>query len=393
MGSPSLAKQTGARTPLTKLPANPVQPKKPPSNLATRTIPNKDGQTEEKCVEKILAKRFNPRQRYHEYLVKWDKLDTEKNTWEPQSHFTTSRKLLDTFEMQLAKQKEARAVAIANAEADAAAAVEKEKEMRKASSNQSTGSEITSPQRLSRNSKLKALDQVKKWLTGTDVPQANDPKKRKSNDSDYEGEDDELSAEEGTGEAPPAKIFKRESASSVITQAIKNAGISGTILSYPVNKLTTTTKNIGPTKISTESSSGVTAPNTMGIVKRSGITMSSTQKPQPAKVAYVPKSENGVGGVVRVNATAMSTKTVVTNSPRPLVSAKGALTSTGRPSGITLKSVASTAATSGMAPNKPVVITKKSTATLGTQKPSGVSASQVRSICVLNSTIQITRIF
>lgn len=346
-----------------------------------------DGKTEEVCVEKILAKRFNPRQRYHEYLVKWDKLETDKNTWEPQSHFSTSQKLVDTFELQLARQKEARALAIAQAEADAAAAVEKEKEMRKASSNQITGSEITSPQRLSRNSKLKALDQVKKWLTGTDVPQASEPKKRKNNDSDYEGHDDELSAEEETGETPPKKILKRESASSVITQAIKNAGISGTIPSYPVNKLATT-KNIGSTKVSTEASSIVTDSITTGIVKRSGITINSTQKPQPAKTAFVQKAENGVAGVVRVNPTTMSTKAAVTISSRPLVPMKGALTS--RPSGITLKSIASTSTTT-----KPVVITKKSAVTVGAQKPSGVAVSQVSLLCVLNSTttMKITYMF
>lgn len=358
----SLAKQTAARTPLTKLPANPVQQQKSPINLATRTIPNKDGQTEERSVEKILAKRFNPRQRYHEYLVKWEKLDTEKNTWEPQTHFSTSRKLVDTFEVQLARQKEARAVAIAKAEADAAAAVEKEKEMRKASSNQSTNSEITSPQRLSRNSKLKALDQVKKWLTGTDVPQANEPKKRKNDDSDYEAEDAELSAEEKTNEAPPAKIFKRESASSVITQAIKNAGISGSIQSYPVSKVAATTDS-----------------NTTGIVKRSGITVTSTLKSQPSKVAYVPKPENGLSGVVRMNANTMASKTAVKISPRSLVPAKGAPISTSRPSGIALKSLTT----------KPVVITKKSP--LGTQKPSGVS--QVSSLCMLNSTTSMRIIY
>lgn len=376
----SVAKKTGARSPLTKLPANPVQQKKTPVNLATRTIPNKDGQTEEKSVEKILAKRFNPRQRYHEYLVKWEKLESDQNTWEPHTHFSTSRKMVDTFEVQLARQKEVRAAAIAKAEADAAAAVEKEKEMRKASLNQNPDNESTSPQRLSRNSKLKALDQVKKWLTGTDVPQANEAKKRKTDDSDYEGENDAVSARVDTGDAPPAKIFKRESASSVITQAIKNAGISGSINSYPVSQVAINVKNNGPTKLSAEATSVTNS----GIVKRSGITINSIQKQQPAKASYVTKTENGIGCVVRSNATSMPIKAAAKISLRSSLSPKGALIPTGRPSGITLKSVASTTSTTGSVTSKPVVITKKSI--IGTQKPSGVSTSQVSPVCVLNCT-------
>lgn len=61
-------------------------------------------------VEKILAKRFNPRKKLHEYLVKWNGDEQlEANTWEPQTHLDTCLPLLDVFETQLAKQKEARA--------------------------------------------------------------------------------------------------------------------------------------------------------------------------------------------------------------------------------------------------------------------------------------------
>ncbi|XP_063695546.1 uncharacterized protein LOC134826959 [Culicoides brevitarsis] len=61
-------------------------------------------------VEKILAKRFNPRKKLHEYLVKWNSEEQlEANTWEPQTHLDTCLPLLEIFETQLAKQKEARA--------------------------------------------------------------------------------------------------------------------------------------------------------------------------------------------------------------------------------------------------------------------------------------------
>lgn len=78
---------------------------------AWRTIANTANgnvQTKEHRIEKILAKRFNPRQKEHEYLIKWENLSHENNTWEPASHLDTCPVLLDTFEKQLARQKEQR---------------------------------------------------------------------------------------------------------------------------------------------------------------------------------------------------------------------------------------------------------------------------------------------
>lgn len=83
---------------------------------ALRTIStNANGvvETEEHNIEKILAKRFNPRQKEHEYLIKWENILHEQNTWEPVSHLDTCPVLLDTFERQLARQKEARLAAAA----------------------------------------------------------------------------------------------------------------------------------------------------------------------------------------------------------------------------------------------------------------------------------------
>lgn len=77
---------------------------------AKRTIMNSANTavTEEHTIEKILAKRFNPRHREHEYLIKWDNYTHDQNTWEPASHLDTCPVLLETFEKQLARQKEQR---------------------------------------------------------------------------------------------------------------------------------------------------------------------------------------------------------------------------------------------------------------------------------------------
>lgn len=104
------------RSPQQKLPINttarPVAKPGTISRIALRTMASSDDgtETEEHTIEKILAKRFNPRLKEHEYLIKWQGMSHEMNTWEPLSHLNSCPVLLDTFEKQLAKQKEQRAL-------------------------------------------------------------------------------------------------------------------------------------------------------------------------------------------------------------------------------------------------------------------------------------------
>lgn len=58
----------------------------------------------------------------HEYLVKWENRSLEQNSWEPASHLENVPHLLETFEKQLARQKETRAAMQAQQQAAAAAA-------------------------------------------------------------------------------------------------------------------------------------------------------------------------------------------------------------------------------------------------------------------------------
>lgn len=78
-----------------------------------------------------MAKRFNPRRRMHEYLVKWENRTLEQNTWEPASHLENVPHLLETFEKQLARQKETRAALQAKQQAAAAANAPKPLEVNK----------------------------------------------------------------------------------------------------------------------------------------------------------------------------------------------------------------------------------------------------------------------
>jgi hypothetical protein len=119
-------------------------------------------------VEKILAKRFNPRRKIHEYLVKWDKVPYDQNSWEPFTHLGNVKHLVDIFEVQLAKQKEQRGLKQA-----AAASVK-------------PTPAPAPPIRQDRNAKTNALDQVSKWLTDEDGI----GKRKNPDDSDYSDEED-----------------------------------------------------------------------------------------------------------------------------------------------------------------------------------------------------------
>lgn len=129
-----------------------------------------------------MAKRFNPRRQMHEYLVKWEGTTANQNTWEPATHLDNVPHLLDTFEKQLARQKETRAAMQAK---QAAAAAGKTGLTTQNIANksltslklQTDGSEsgktnlMASPtgsdSRPTRTSKLRAMDQVKQWVSGS----------------------------------------------------------------------------------------------------------------------------------------------------------------------------------------------------------------------------------
>ncbi|XP_055598395.1 uncharacterized protein LOC129747974 [Uranotaenia lowii] len=173
----------------------PVVPNKPGAgkrSVAKRTTPG-SGEVVEEEVEKILAKRFNPRRKEHEYLVKWSKYAHDQNTWEPLIHLQTCQSVLEYFEVQLAKQKEQRAAAAARtlqqqqAEKAKAAgtatpatptsvtntAATKPVTSATASTTSSSLPSVTvsvsqgSPTRPFRNSKVNAMDKVKQWVGST----------------------------------------------------------------------------------------------------------------------------------------------------------------------------------------------------------------------------------
>ncbi|XP_014294545.1 uncharacterized protein Chro isoform X5 [Halyomorpha halys] len=117
-------------------------------------VKGKDGeqdtlQEEEFVVEKIVSRRFNPRRKQYEYLLKWEGYPSEQNTWEPAENLEACQHLLKAFEENLAKQ-----------------SLNKQKTAisRKVENNQtSNAGNFSYGGRPIRYSKQKALNQVKAW--------------------------------------------------------------------------------------------------------------------------------------------------------------------------------------------------------------------------------------
>ncbi|XP_066900899.1 uncharacterized protein Chro isoform X2 [Halyomorpha halys] len=106
-------------------------------------------QEEEFVVEKIVSRRFNPRRKQYEYLLKWEGYPSEQNTWEPAENLEACQHLLKAFEENLAKQ-----------------SLNKQKTAisRKVENNQtSNAGNFSYGGRPIRYSKQKALNQVKAW--------------------------------------------------------------------------------------------------------------------------------------------------------------------------------------------------------------------------------------
>lgn len=139
---------------------------KPNNRIAIR-IDSKTDQRTEEPVEKIVAKRFNPRRKTHEYLVKWVDRSHHENTWEVMANLERVPYFLQMFEKQLARQKLTREKGLdalkrmqssgTNAKSDTAAP----------HSPLPASSQVSPSSRPSRTSKTKAMDAFKQWVNET----------------------------------------------------------------------------------------------------------------------------------------------------------------------------------------------------------------------------------
>ncbi|CAD7081453.1 unnamed protein product [Hermetia illucens] len=273
-----------------KTPPNNAALNKTLNRRASRTVPNTNGQEiEEETVEKIIAKRFNPRRKMHEYLVKWDGFPHDQNTWEPQTHLDSCPQLLETFEKQLARQKEQRAAQAAKQAAAAAAAANPQPTL------PTVKDAPQSPSRqgqLARNLKTRVTDQ-KSWS-----PQAENSSggtKRKLDESE---EFDESGAAEDDPDENGAPASKRLRNGNAILRMDSSGEIK-------ISQVSTPSKTVnGNIRASSNDSSAeviITKDNqSSGIVKKAGIVPTNNQKSE-AQVRVLSKGENTSSGIVRIN--------------------------------------------------------------------------------------------
>ncbi|XP_052859982.1 uncharacterized protein LOC128267222 [Anopheles cruzii] len=310
--------------------------------FAKRTSP-KTGETVEEEVEKILAKRFSPVIKMHEYLVKWSKMGNDQNTWEPLTHLHSCQSILEYFEVQLAKQKEQRA-------ATAARTLQQQQQNKAktvgtpttaAASNTATlAAGVTrsplSPQRPGRFSKTSALDRVKMWTSGNRSPgdsadgggddSVGIKRKLEDTDTDHTGAD---STADGSGKRAKTEPHM------AISEALSKVSQTGNVKILPVSAAGSKSSPSGATVNGAGTGDGsqktadaaevliIKSPRdssvSSGITRKPGVQSSGTSPRGEAKVKIVNRSEPVAHGIFKVGTdagagTALTSPHVVTTS-------------------------------------------------------------------------------
>ncbi|XP_016984519.1 uncharacterized protein LOC108048418 [Drosophila rhopaloa] len=139
---------------------------KPNNRIAIR-IDAKTEQRTEEPVEKIVAKRFNPRRKTHEYLVKWVDRSHHENTWEVMANLERVPYFLQMFEKQLARQKLTREKGLDALKRMQPTGSSSKSDSAPPLSPVPVASQVSPSSRPSRTSKTKAMDSFKQWVNET----------------------------------------------------------------------------------------------------------------------------------------------------------------------------------------------------------------------------------
>ncbi|XP_075977452.1 chromodomain-containing protein chromator isoform X3 [Anticarsia gemmatalis] len=202
-----------------------AQERVPPEERIARRTERGEAEAGEYVVEKILAKRFNPRRKQYEYLLKWEGYPHEQNTWEPVENMETCKHLLEAFEKQLARQKELKALRAQQQQQQHPVQVKQMSTPLPQVVKQVVKKEspaMTPSGRLQRTSKVRALDQVKAWCGADDgEPVAKKVKKELSSEDDDYSDQDSTKADK--------KLLNGQSSpkSSLDPELVKSLGLGG----------------------------------------------------------------------------------------------------------------------------------------------------------------------
>ncbi|KAL5291425.1 Chro family protein [Megaselia abdita] len=252
-----------------------------PNRRAKRTDPNTNTIKDE-VVEKIVAKRFNPRKKCYEYLVKWECFSHDTgNTWEIHEHLEKVPQILEIFEKQLARQKEQRAL----------------QQLAKES-----GEKKSQPLHVVKKEEVPDLVAMAAGLAGV---------KRKLNDSDY---DDTTMADEDVEEDLPQHTLKKLKNGNNISVKVetKVEQQSPLVAKKPVHIAPKVVQN-GPKAAEGADVIVIKDGNKTGIVKKSGnVTVQPLAKGE-AQLRLLPKTEiTTKSGIVRIDSNQIIVKKTTT---------------------------------------------------------------------------------
>lgn len=287
--------------------------------MINRTDPV-SGVIEKAPVDKIMAKRMNPRKRENEYLVKWE---GKPQTWEPASHLDTCKDLIDNFEVLLAKQKEMRAKSQLQQQQQQQVVVT----TAQSAPLQTSTPVASTPNRPERSSKQKAINQVKQWTGGNkhheevaEVTGAGAKRKIEEFDEfDEEIDGDDVDDEDYELESSWEKKKMAQQLGQTSVKKIKTeiAGQNGAVR---VVKTSGQDMQIGATVV--RKVIGSKSPDVIiagqkqmsGVFKKASPSAVITKKPGEGQVRIVEKKDQIQSGIVRVNQANVTSSPTVTKS-------------------------------------------------------------------------------
>lgn len=281
---------------------NKLKPSVKPKSKMGKSLADNENSDEEYVVEKILAKRLNPKKRCYEYLLKWDGYAHEYNTWEPVDSVSTCKYLLEEFERNLAKQKELKAQQAAKNALRAGGTVQKT--LVKTENVKPGPSSASQAGRPMRSSKTKAMDQVKQWCGSMKDEEAELLGKRKI---PYSDSDSDSAAKRAKGETASDDDWTAESdddklpgRSDVIQRAFHRANVQ----SNGSNRTIVTSSDIGD---GLKSNQPVLVANAKGVVK-----VDPKQVPNLSSGVYVMSRKDGI---IKLDSSAGNKMGVKSGSP------------------------------------------------------------------------------
>ncbi|KAJ8966970.1 hypothetical protein NQ314_003193 [Rhamnusium bicolor] len=315
------------------------------SNKALRTV--RSTEKREYVVERIVAKRFNPKRKTWEYQIKWENFSSEENTWEPISNLNHCKQMVEEFEEQLKKLKaeKAKQQAAGNLAKGRGRTIKGQGLSTPSSSSFSSDS---TPGRPQRTSKQKALNQVKAWcgnISDADEGSAKRPFEDVDSDDSFEKKMkyEDYSEDDSDVEMKPKTPLRKIVPKPPTVQLIKN-GV-GRVHPLPQNVLIPDANGvvrINQKQLPSLSTGVYIMSKTAGIIKLDSTTSKVATSGGQTIVKVAPKIGQTQIKIVKKDGTTTTTKQIIQMTPNksanvPTKIYKPVITKTKKPPEVTPK--------------------------------------------------------